>query len=90
MYSIQIKNKAITLRKQGKSIYEISRILNFKPTSVSYWCKDIKLSDILIKKISDNGKKKARKAMLIFTEKQRMERLDRQAAERQTGKTLLG
>jgi DNA-binding transcriptional regulator YdaS (Cro superfamily) len=42
MYSIQIKNRAKVLRKGGRSIYTIARILGLKPTTVSYWCKDIK------------------------------------------------
>jgi len=90
MYSIQIKNQAVQFRKKGKSIYDIARMLNLKPTTISYWCKDIRLSDSLIKKISNNGKKKARRAMLIYTEKQRMERLHRQATERKVGRKLLG
>jgi len=89
MYSIQIKNRAKVLRKSGKSIYDIARTLGLRPTTVSYWCKDIKLSRFLISRISNEGKKKARRAMLIYTEKQRVERLQRQAMEREIGKRLL-
>ncbi|OHB11476.1 MAG: hypothetical protein A3G05_00450 [Candidatus Zambryskibacteria bacterium RIFCSPLOWO2_12_FULL_45_14] len=90
MYSIQIKNRAKLLRKKGGSIYDIARKLGLRPTTVSYWCKDIKLSDSLIRRISDEGKKKARAAMLVYTEKQRTGRLQRQTMERKTGKKLLG
>jgi len=90
MYGIHIKKQAELFRKKGKSIYEIARTMNLRPTTVSYWCKDIKLSDFLIRKISNEGKKKARQAMLVYTEKQRRERLYRQATEREIGRKLLG
>jgi hypothetical protein len=90
MYDIQIKKQVQCLRKQGKSIYEIARTLNLRPTSISYWCRDIKLSDHLIRKISDEGRKKAIAAMLVYTEKQRVERLLRQTTERQIGAKSLG
>src|SRR3990167_8115058 len=90
MYSIQIKNQAKSLRNRGKSIYDIAKILGLNPTTISYWCRDIKLSKSLIQKISDNGKKKTMVAMLVYTEKQRIERLSRQRKERMRGKRLLG
>ena len=90
MYSIQIKNKAKVLRKSGKSIYDIAHMLGLRPTTVSYWCKDIKLSSFLIRRISNEGKKKARAAMLVYTERQRMGRLQRQAIERSIGRKSLG
>ena len=90
MYDIQIRKQAISLRKRGTSIYEIARIMDLRPTTISYWCKDIKLSDFLIHKISNEGKKKAHRAMLIYTEKQRAKRLHRQAVERRMGSKLLG
>jgi len=90
MYSIQIKNKVIQLRKMGKSIYDIAKMLNLRPTTISYWCKDIQLSNYLVRKISNKGKKKARMAMLIYTEKQRARRLQVQATERKIGKQSLG
>jgi len=90
MYSIQIKNRAKFLRKKGGSIHDIARKLGLRPTTVSYWCKDIKLSSFIVRMISNEGKKKARAAMLVYTEKQRAGRLQRQAMERKTGKKLLG
>ncbi len=90
MYAIQIRKQAVFLRKQGKSIYEIARVLSLKPTTISYWCKDIKLSNYLIKKISNDGKKKARMGMLIFTERQRADRLYRQVTEKKAGAKLIG
>ncbi|MFH1473089.1 MAG: hypothetical protein ABIF06_01590 [bacterium] len=90
MYSIQIKNKVRVLRKSGKSIYDIARAFNLKPTTISYWCKDIQLTDSMIRKISNEGKRKARQAMLLFTEKQRKKRLGMQEAEREKGKKFIG
>ncbi|MEK7187097.1 MAG: hypothetical protein AAB690_02250 [Patescibacteria group bacterium] len=90
MYSIQIQNEARRLREKGKSIYDIARELDLRPTTVSYWCKNIKLTCSQIDKISENGKKKARQAMLLFTERQRKKRLKWQEAEREKGKKLIG
>ena len=39
------RNSARELRKQGKSIKEISKFLNVSKSSVSIWCRDIILTD---------------------------------------------
>ncbi|MEK7147741.1 MAG: hypothetical protein AAB758_00415 [Patescibacteria group bacterium] len=90
MYSIQIKNKAINLRKSGESIYEIARVLNLKPTTVSNWCKNILLTKNLRNKISRQGKFKARAAMLVYTENLREQRLRNTKTNMQEGAKMLG
>lgn len=37
-------NQALNLRRKGKSIREIARLLSISPSTVSVWCKDIILS----------------------------------------------
>lgn len=90
MYSIQIKNKAINLRKRGESIYEIARLLNLKPTTISNWCRNIVLTEKLRNKISKQGKLKARAAMLVYTENLRKERLRNLQLNMQDGAKMLG
>ena len=85
MYSIQIKNKALNLRKSGKSIYDIAKLLHLKPTTVSYWCKDILLTKKLRNKIDRQGKLRARSAMLIYTERLRNERLQAALRNKEAG-----
>jgi transcriptional regulator with XRE-family HTH domain len=45
------KLKARSLRKQGNSIKEIAKKLNVSVSSVSDWCRDIRLSEDQIKKL---------------------------------------
>ncbi len=90
MYSIQLKNKVLTLRKQGKSIYEIAEKLSLSPTTVSYWCKNILLSEKLRSKISQNGKLKARAGMLVYTENLRQQRLQRTTQNKREGARMIG
>ncbi len=90
MYAIQIKNRAKILRKSGKGIYDIARILGLNPTTISYWCKDIELSELLIKKIKYTGMKKARAGMLLYTEKQRKTRIKRILREKEEGAMSIG
>lgn len=42
---IQQKKQALILRGRGKSLQEISTIINVAKSSVSWWCKDIKLTE---------------------------------------------
>jgi transposase-like protein len=58
-YTDEIKNKAIELRKNNKSIKEIAQELGLKKGSISLWTKDIILSEAekeSIKKRTNRGK----------------------------------
>lgn len=46
-----LKIKARELRSKGESIKVIAKTLSVSPSTVSYWCKDIKLSDGQIKEL---------------------------------------
>ena len=48
------KDKAIKLRKQGLSYNEIQKILGTAKSTLSYWLKDIELSDSAKNKIANN------------------------------------
>jgi hypothetical protein len=45
MAKFELKSKAHSLRKQGKSIREIVYILKAPLSTVSYWCRDIELTE---------------------------------------------
>lgn len=66
-----IKNKVIRLRKTGKTYLEINKILDTKipKSTISYWCKNIKLSPknlIRIKRIKlENLEKSRLKALSV-------------------------
>jgi hypothetical protein len=70
MNKVELRKKATILRKQGKTYSEIQRKLK-KPipkSTLSYWCKSIKLSKKYrerIQKIFLNNAKKGRKVALI-------------------------
>lgn len=89
MYSVQIKNQAIQFRKKGKSIYDIAKILGLKPTTISNWCRNILLTKKLRNKIDQQGKLKARTAMLIYTEKLRKQRLERVQTNKKAGAEIV-
>ena len=90
MYPVQIKNQALKLRKGGKSIYEIARVLKLNHTTVSTWCKDILLSQAIRNKIDKNGKLKARSGMLLYTEKLREKRLQGIRLNMREGARIVG
>lgn len=48
------RNRAIKLRKNGKSIKKIAKILEVAKSSVSTWCKDIKLTKQQVKKLHES------------------------------------
>lgn len=53
---IKEKNKAIILRKQGKSINEITNILKVSKASISLWVRDVVLSKEQRNLLSKNGR----------------------------------
>ena len=46
-----LKIKARELRSGGESIKVIAKTLSVSPSTVSYWCKDVKLSDGQIREL---------------------------------------
>ena len=90
MHSIQIKNKVLKLRKSGKSIYEIGKVLGLKTATVSTWCKNLLLTEEQRNKIHQNGRLKAREGMLVYTEKLRQQRLQRILLNKKAGARIIG
>jgi len=64
------KNKAISLRKRGKSYNEIRDILDVPKSTLSMWLRDIKMSSEAEKRFWSRSRKKWAKSMTEFNRKQ--------------------
>lgn len=62
------KNKAILLRKQGKSYNEIAKILDISKSTLSLWLRNIKMPDGIKKRLWDKTRKKWAKNITKFNE----------------------
>ena len=90
MYYPKIKEEAINMRHKGLSLGEISKKLNITKSTLSFWCKEIILTDEAINKIETKGKLKSVRALLKYTESKRKERIERHALHRKEGASMLG
>ena len=90
MYYPHTKEVAQKMRENGMSLGDISRKLNITKSTLSFWCKDIVLSDSAISKIKTKGNMKSIKGLLRYTESKRKDRLKRYALQRQEGIKILG
>ena len=85
-----LREKAIALRKQGKSIRDIEISLGIPRSTLSGWLKNIKLSTSQYKSLEKRGENaliKARKKAIIWHNQQKTNRL--KFAEDAAEKTLL-
>lgn len=74
----EIKQEAIALRKKGKSIVEIEKLFRVNRSTLSYWFRDIKLSNIQNKRLETNkciALVKARKLALIVNKQKKEKRI---------------
>lgn len=90
MYTPDIKQKAKNLRNSGKSIKDISVIFNISKSTASYWCRDIKLSENAIKKISKNTQNKITAGLLRYSENKREDRMNRTKNNKEDGVRMIG
>ncbi|MEK7664859.1 MAG: helix-turn-helix domain-containing protein [Patescibacteria group bacterium] len=71
------RNKAIELRKKGKSIKKIAKILEVSKSSVSIWCADIKLTQKQVEKLHKNMVKGSYHGRMIGAKMQHAIRMKR-------------
>ena len=90
MYYPSQKQKAKSLRESGKSLQDIANNLGINKSTVSYWCRDIQLSESAIKKIKYNGNAKSMAGLLRYSEKKRDERIERTNIHKEDGANLVG
>ncbi len=90
MYYPQVKETAKKMRKSGMSLGDISKKLNVTKSTLSFWCKDMILTESAIKKIKTQGKLESVRGLLRFSELKRKERIERNILQRQEGIKALG
>jgi hypothetical protein len=90
MSKIKEKEQAIGLRLRGNSISDIATTLQVSKSTVSYWCRDISLSeeaqDLIVKK----SKSKSTLSILRYTESLREIRQINTLKDKNLGLTRLG
>ena len=77
MAKFKKKILARKLRKQGKSVKNIAKIINVSPSSVSLWCNDILLSDLQKENLNKINLRKIKRGFNIANENRKKERIDR-------------
>ncbi|MEK9181658.1 MAG: hypothetical protein AAB786_01425 [Patescibacteria group bacterium] len=90
MYYPHIKSTAQRMRKTGISLGDISKKLAVTKSTLSFWCKDIVLSEFAIRKIKTKGKVKSMRGLLKYSESKRKERITRNILQKQEGAKLVG
>ncbi len=90
MHNVHIQHKAKSMRLNGTSIGEISSQLKISKSTISFWCKDIELSDVAIQKISVKGREKSVRGLLRYSEIIRKNRIERHTEQKKEGVVLVG
>ncbi len=85
MANILEKNKVLKLRLEGKSIAEISEKLKAPKSTISVWCRNIKLGKKQIERLAKRQISGSYKGRMKFLEKIRSERLLQTKKLRQQG-----
>jgi len=89
MYNLQIKETAKKMRVGGMSLGDISKKLDVTKSTLSFWCKDIILTESAIRKIKTKGKTKSTEGLLRYSELKRQERIERYLLQKQEGAAIL-
>lgn len=82
--------QAIFLRKDGASIADIASRLKVSKSTVSYWCRDIPLSQRARKKIIHTSKRKSTAGILRYTESLRQKRMLQTTEDMTLGTKMIG
>jgi len=90
MIKIIEKEQALLLRKQGVSIGDIAKLLKVSKSTTSGWCRNIKMSDLALKKIAQKSSEKSTLALLKYSESQRTLRQKNIITHTKEGRTLMG
>jgi len=85
-----MREKAHALRRNGQSINSIVRTLRVPKSTLSYWCRDIKLSPEQIKKLVKRQADQGRVGMLRAAENKRLRRIAATAVSSELGRNDVG
>ncbi len=90
MHNIGIKSEAKRLRLKGETVRAIAKKLNVSFSTVSFWCRDIKLSTSIIKMMKFNKKERSIKGLLRYSEKRRAQRIHNTIDQKNKGVKMVG
>ncbi len=90
MYYPHIKETAKRMREHGASLGEISKKLHITKSTLSLWCKDMVLTESVIRKIKTKGRVKSLTGLLRYSELKRKERIIRNVLQKKEGATTIG
>lgn len=86
----RVQENVRTLRREGKSIRDISKSLGISKSTVSYWCRDIRLTSAQIKKLAEDQRTTSAGALMRASEKKRLQRIRATAEEKERGSKDIG
>lgn len=89
MYYPHLKATALKMREGGASLGDISKKLNITKSTLSFWCKDMVLSESAILKIKTKGKASSVRGLLRYSESKRKERIERNTLQKEEGATVV-
>lgn len=90
MANMSLRQKAHTLRKRGESIGGIAKILGASKSTVSYWCRNIELSDRQIERLAKRREQGGHLGRLRAAEAKRSARISATKAELELGRRAVG
>lgn len=90
MARVIIRNKALKLRQKGKSINEISLELKIPKSTVSVWCRNIRLTPMQIRRLADKQESGSYKGRMKFLERIREKRISQIKKLREKGLREVG
>jgi predicted transcriptional regulator len=85
MRKIKEKKEARRLRKKGKGIKEIAKLLKVSPASVHQWCLDIKLTSLQRKRLDEKSYRALQTGRKTAAQNQRKKRLKEIRELKKTG-----
>jgi len=90
MAKFKEKLEARRLRKQGESIKVIAKKLQVSPSSVSYWCRDVKLSPTQIKMLEKRARDPHYGRRLEYALAQQRKRIEKTKKLKKQGRKDIG
>lgn len=87
---LELKNRARLLRKEGKSYNEIIQLLGLSKSTVSDWCKDVRLSKKQLAKLYTNKTTGALKGSIIAAQRKIAKRIQSTKAIYEKGARDIG
>lgn len=90
MAFVQLRERARLLRQKGESISRIATMLNASKSTVSYWCRDIALSNKQIRHLIQRREDAGALGRLRAAEKKRAARIEAVEVESKRGARAIG